>query len=339
MSPLLRRSWARRGQTPVFYQRTRSHKKVSAIAALCIAPDRKHLSLYFRLHPDKNINALAAKDFLRILSRRNDGFHEIHSLMQAVSLYDEISIELTGAPGVELLCTGPAMPEGADNIAHRAATLLLERTGLLSTTGVRIEIIKRIPAGAGLGGGSSDAATVLMAVNSMTDAGLDDEALMEIGSEIGSDVPFFILRSPAFATGRGEKLIPALLPELDYILINPGFELSTGWVYTNLDLTKRREGNILTVSVDSFKDAESIKDFLYNDLEDVSIDRYPEIAELKAMLRESGALGSLMSGSGPTVFGLYADRARAQTAFDLLSKTLEPARSIFLVRGLVANSG
>ncbi len=277
--------------------------------------------------------------FLRILSRRDDGFHEIYSLMQAVSLYDEISIEITDAPGVEVLCAGPAMPEGADNIAHRAATLLLERTGLISTTGVRIEIIKRIPAGAGLGGGSSDAATVLMAVNRMTGAGLDDATLMEIGAEIGSDVPFFILRSPAFATGRGEKLTPELLPELDYILINPGFELSTGWVYTNLDLTKRREGNILTVSADSFKDAESIKDFLHNDLEDVSIDRYPEILELKAMLRESGALGSLMSGSGPTVFGLYADRARALAAFDLLSKTLEPARSIFLVRGLVANSG
>lgn len=277
--------------------------------------------------------------FLRVVSRRDDGYHEIFSLMQAVSLYDEITVELTDKPGVTVSCSGADMPQGADNIAHRAAAMVLERAGLASTHGVRIEITKKIPAGAGLGGGSSDAASTLSAVNRLSGAGFSTTELMEMATAIGSDVPFFLMNGPAFATGRGEILTPAELPELDYILINPGFELSTAWAYTNLDLTKRPEGNILTVSVGKADDAESIKDFLYNDLELVSIDRYPVITELKTMLFESGAVGALMSGSGPTVFGLFGDRASAEAAFESISGSVDSDCSVFLVRGLGSESG
>lgn len=267
--------------------------------------------------------------FLKVLSKRPDGYHEIESLMQPVSLYDEILIE-TGRGGIEVV--SDKVPGGKDNLAYRAAETFYRRAGL--TPSVSIEITKKIPVGAGLGGGSSDAATVLMALNEICSAGLSEKDLMELGAGLGSDVPFFILKGPALAKGRGEVLARAELPGLYYVLINPGFHVSTAWVYGNLDLTKRAEDNNLTYSKEALSDVKRIKGLLYNDLEAVTVKRHPEIAALKAALIEAGAQGSLMSGSGPTVFGIFTGEDAARLALGSLRQRFGPDYFLAAVRGL-----
>lgn len=274
--------------------------------------------------------------FLRVISKRPDGYHELATLMQPVSLYDTVRVSTGPGGGIRVSCSGEGMPQGRDNIAHHAAELVVERARSrgIPAGGVEIEIEKAIPAGAGLGGGSSDAAAVLMGLNELIGAGLSRRELMDLGARLGSDVPFFILRGPALARGRGEVLTPVELPPFDYVLINPGFNVSTAWVYSNLDLTKRAEDNILTVSVEPFKDPENIEKFLVNDLEPVTTSRHPEINRLKAMLLELGAAGALMSGSGPTVFAIFRDRPSALAAFDAAIVALDSRHRVFHVTGL-----
>lgn len=274
--------------------------------------------------------------FLRVVSRRPDGYHEISSLIQPVSLYDEVLLEVSSGENsgrITVACSDESVPKGPRNIAYRAAELFTEEAGLENTE-ISIRINKKIPVGAGLGGGSSDAASVLMGLNRLFDSPLTDTQLRGIGAKIGSDVPFFMFKSPCLAKGRGEVLTPIELPSYDYILINPGFEVSTRWVYTNLDLTRRPQNNILTVSVEPFNRPENIKEFLINDLEQVTISRYPEIAELKGLLLDAGASGSLMSGSGPTVFGVFAERETALKAFNTIIKALPSTKRVFLVKGI-----
>lgn len=270
--------------------------------------------------------------FLKIIRKRPDGYHEIYSLMQPVSLYDEVEIEVSEGSAIEVVSDSREVPGGKENIAYRAAEVFFKKKDLKKA--VSININKKIPVGAGLGGGSSDAATVLMALNSMLNAGLTDKELMDEAALLGSDVPFFILKCPALATGRGEILKKASLPRYYYILINPGFHVSTAWVYNNLDLTKRREDNILTYSEDFLGDIGNIRELLFNDLEAVTAGKYPEISALKDILSRSGALGSLMSGSGPTVFGVFADRDKALSALDFLKSRLGEKYFIAMAEGL-----
>lgn len=269
--------------------------------------------------------------FLRVLGKRADGFHEISTLMQPVSLYDEVTIEVSSGSGITLESTEGA-PSGPENIAFRAASLFLEETGI--DVRVSIKLRKNTPSGAGLGGGSSDAATVLMGLNDLLEAGLDDATLMELAARLGSDVPFFILRRPALATGRGEILDPVDLPAFDYVLVNPGVVVPTARVYSNLDLTKSLENSNLTVSVETLEGPENLVKILHNDLEGVTVSDHPVVNALKDRLIEAGALGSLMSGSGPTVFGVFSGRDAASAAFDALIRELDSTHSVFLVRGL-----
>lgn len=270
--------------------------------------------------------------FLKVLSKRPDGYHEILSLMQPVSLYDEVTIDVEEGDGITVSTDHAGVPGGKDNLAYRAAELLLKEAGLKRK--VSIFIGKKIPVGAGLGGGSSDAATVLMGLNSSLGYPVDEKRLMEIGASIGSDVPFFILKSPALATGRGEVLKRVKLPPYSYLLVNPGFHVSTAWAYNNLDLTKKAEDNILMYSEEALASERNIKDILHNDLEAVTAGKYPEIATIKGALVEAGAIGALMSGSGPTVFGVFSDSHRAQEAFQRLKGALDKGFSVFLARGL-----
>lgn len=270
--------------------------------------------------------------FLRVLGKRPDGYHEILSLMQPVSLYDEIEISVSDGDGIEVASDSPDAPGGSENLAYRAASLFLERAGLRKR--VSISVKKRIPVGAGLGGGSSDAASVIMALNGLSGSGLPDREIMEMGAGLGSDVPFFFLKGPALARGRGEVLERVSLPPLYYVLINPGFHVPTAWVYSSLRLTKKGENNILLYSSEVFADREGLKKALSNDLEAVTIGRYPEISALKEKLAGAGASGALMSGSGPTVFGVFHSREDAVRAYRTLeSKVAHPAR-IFLAEGL-----
>lgn len=270
--------------------------------------------------------------FLRVLGKRPDGYHEILSLMQPVSLYDEIEVAVSDGDGIEAASDSPEAPGGRENIAYRAASLFFDRTGVRKR--VSISIKKKIPVGAGLGGGSSDAASVIMALNGLLGTGIPDRELMEMGAKLGSDVPFFFLKGPALARGRGEVLESTSLPSLYYVLINPGFHVPTAWVYSSLRLTKKGENNILLYSSEVFADRDGLKKALMNDLEAVTIGRYPEISALKEKLAEAGASGTLMSGSGPTVFGVFHSREDAMRAYRTLEPRVALPARIFFAEGL-----
>jgi 4-diphosphocytidyl-2-C-methyl-D-erythritol kinase len=251
---------------------------------------------------------------LSVLGKRPDGYHDVEMLMQMVGLYDEVRVSL-GGEGITVSCDNAAVPGGQRNIGYRAAAEILRRSG--SSGGLAIDIRKAIPVAAGLGGGSSDAAAVLAASNRLLGTGLDTEGLARIGAGLGMDVPFFFSGPLALAKGRGEvltRLTP--LPKFWVLLANPGFETSTAWVYKNLNLR-------LTKKVDCNKIARltvrKVAESLHNDLETVTATAHPVIGEIEAALRAEGALGARMSGSGPTVFGIFETEAACRKAAETLT--------------------
>jgi len=252
---------------------------------------------------------------LDVIRRRPDGYHDLRMVMQRVNLCDDISITLNDSPDIRVTCGKKGVPDGHGNIAWKAARIILDIAG--SNLGAVIEITKNIPVAAGLGGGSSDAATVLMGMNELLDLKLSDQRLMEIGVKLGADVPFFIFKNTALAEGIGEELtaMPAL-PKAWITLVNPGVHVSTAWVYSTLQLTNRGELNRLPQFFASVEDLCSI---FSNDLESVTIPAFPVIYDIKQTLLRLGAVASMMSGSGPTVFGLFRDKAGAEHARKELS--------------------
>lgn len=255
---------------------------------------------------------------LHVLGRRENGYHEVAMALQRVDLCDLIHIRLGGAAGVRVACRGVRLDDGEENIAAKAARLLLQDAR--RDIGVDITIEKRIPVAAGLGGGSSNAATVLLSLDQLLDARLGKARLMELGGQLGADVPFFIFAEPAWATGTGTTLAPlSPLPSVAYLLVNPKIAVSTAWAYQSLQLT--RGGELANLPRFSVVSREDLCACLYNDLERVTLVRYPVLAELKQRLLEQGALGALMSGSGATVFGVFADFAAArQAGLDLAAR-------------------
>jgi 4-diphosphocytidyl-2-C-methyl-D-erythritol kinase len=247
---------------------------------------------------------------LDVLRKRSDGYHDLRMIMQRIDLCDAVDITVTDSPGIRVTCGRAGVPDGAGNIAWRAADLLLQHSG--TTAGIDITITKRIPVAAGLGGGSSDGAAVLMGINELLGLGFTDERLMEIGVKLGADVPFFIFKKTALAEGIGECLSPLdRIPTVWLALVNPNFHVSTAWVYQNLQLTTGKDNSTLPRFYDSVADICAI---LSNDLETVTIQRFPAIAEIKGRLLAAGARGALMSGSGPTVFGVFEDETGARKA-------------------------
>jgi len=247
---------------------------------------------------------------LDVIAKRPDGYHDLRMIMQRVNLCDQISLTVTATPDIIVTCNSPGIPDGPKNIAWKAAKVLLDRAK--SVNGVKIEITKKIPTAAGLGGGSSDAASVLMGLNELLEIGYSDKELMKIGCTIGADVPFFIFKETAVAEGIGEKF--TLLPEVPkcwILLVNPGIHISTAWVYRSLQLTKMKELNRLP---EFFESIEHVASVLSNDLEAVTISAFPIIAEIKSHLINLGAVGSMMSGSGPTVFGMFKSFDSAEVA-------------------------
>ena len=247
---------------------------------------------------------------LDVIGKRPDGYHDLRMIMQRVKLCDEITLTLSNNPGITVTCNSKGAPDGPQNIAWKAARALLDR--IESSHGLHINIIKNIPVAAGLGGGSSDAATVLMGLNELFALGLTEQELMETGCKLGADVPFFIFKKTALAEGIGDKF--TLLPEMPncwILLVNPGVHVSTAWVYRSLQLTRRNELNRLP---EFFTSIEQVASILSNDLESVTIPAFPIIADIKCRLMNLGAIGSMMSGSGPTVFGIFKDFDDAETA-------------------------
>lgn len=269
---------------------------------------------------------------LRVIKKRQDGFHEIFSVMQPISLYDYVTIDVEEGDSISVSSDRSEIPSDSSNLAYRAARLFFDLAGIKKKVGIHIQ--KNIPVGGGLGGGSSNAAAVLMGLNEMAGANIGQKALLDASASLGSDVPFFVLKGAAKAVGRGEVLEKITLPRFNYVLVNPGFHVSTAWVYSNLDLTKKVEDNILSYSEAGLWEGGNIARLLSNDLEAVTIKRYPVISELKNELFGLGALGALMSGSGPTVFGIFHDRDSALSACNSLKGSHDRKLPVFFAEGL-----
>ncbi len=271
--------------------------------------------------------------FLHVLKKRDDGYHEISTLMQALDLYDELTLKKT-PKDVGLSCDHPGCPTDRRNLAYQAASLLLREEKV--DQGVHIHIQKRIPVSAGLGGGSSNAAATLKGLNQLFDLGLSVDRLHQLGAQIGSDVPFFLYSGQALARGRGERIQPVRLFR-DYwlVLVCPRLEVKSGWAYRNLRISltrKRKELNCNVLeSKRCFLDALSLFE---NDLEEVVARKQPIVSQLKAILKNSGAVRSSMSGSGPTVYGLFDQKPQAQEVAVRLSRG---DWQVFLTQPIPAN--
>jgi 4-diphosphocytidyl-2-C-methyl-D-erythritol kinase len=253
------------------------------------------------LHAPAKINL-----FLEVKNRRPDGYHNIESIMHTVSLYDRITIET--AATLSLVCDRPGLPVDEKNLAMKAAGVLRKRLGIAG--GARITLEKRIPMGAGLGGGSSDAATVLKGLLRLWKTDLPEKELVCLAKELGADVPFFLYGGTAVARGIGEKIeMLEKVPPACFVLVNPGFGVATPWVYRNLHfpLTKKQKINRIKRLLQQKKPSELWGSRFFNRLEEVVFPAYPEIRQIKNILSESGCM-SLMSGSGSTVFGLTSSK-------------------------------
>ena len=275
-----------------------------------------------------------------MVGKRADGYHLLDTIMLPVSLYDEVHIHKSPyrragknkklQDRLTVTCDEPSVPGGEKNLAYQAALLLLSRTA--KGHPIHIRIRKRIPVGAGLGGGSTDAAATLIGLNRLLRLRYTPKQLEVLAYELGADVPFFIRGVPARARGIGERLtVLRKVPTLWLIILYPNFAISTVWVYRNFraKLTKPMANTSITFSV---RDSEELKKLLVNDLETVAMDRYPRIALLKEDLIREGAMGALMSGSGSSVFGVFRSRRSAAEAFRRLRK--EEGVKAFLVRVL-----
>lgn len=252
---------------------------------------------------------------LRITGKRADGYHELVTRMQKIDLFDLLELELTDNGAVEFSCDSREIPEDDSNLAVRAARKFFERCRGGPAYGLRIGLTKNIPVGAGLGGGSSDAAAVLKTLSSMLNGMLGERELLDLGRELGADVPFLISEHAAvIATGIGDRLKETeSLTRYHFVLVNPGFSVNTKWVYENYRLTKEDNKSKLWGSRNSEAKSFSAAD-LRNDLEQVTCASYPVIGRIKKRLLKEGASGALMSGSGPTVYGLFEDRNKAEDA-------------------------
>jgi 4-diphosphocytidyl-2-C-methyl-D-erythritol kinase len=240
--------------------------------------------------------------YLHIVGRRPDGFHELETLMAPISLGDTLEIDLI-AQGIEFTCSDPALSDAQDNLATRAARLFLDEFKLV--TGVRIHLEKCVPVGAGLGGGSADAAAVLLALRELTKIDCADSKLAELAARLGSDIPFFIYRQPAICRGRGEIIEPVKLREnYQGLLVHPGFGVSTPWAYKTYAQNPQQGAPGRTFA-----------DFtLRNDLEPPAFSKYPWLLTVKNWFREQPeVLDSLMSGSGSSVFALTGSAAASES--------------------------
>ena len=267
---------------------------------------------------------------LDVIGRREDGYHQVRMIMQTIRMFDQLEIEKSSTPGIRLSVNLPYVPTDSGNLVYRAASLLMEEFSI--PEGVDIRLNKFIPVAAGMAGGSSDAAAALVGVNRLFDLGLSRKELMERGLRLGADVPYCVMRGTALAEGIGEKLtrLPAL-PSCYILIGKPGISVSTKYVYTNLKPDARTEHPDIDGIIEALEnqDLGGVTGKMGNVLESVTIPRYPVIEKIKDLMKAEGALNALMSGSGPTVFGIFDDRKTAERAQQKLRDS-RLARQIFL---------
>ncbi len=271
--------------------------------------------MIIKTHPKINIS-------LDVLSKRPDGYHELRMIMQSLAIYDSVSIELTKNAEIEVGTSVKYLPNDKSNIAYKAAALFIEYFNI-KNTGVKIFIEKNIPVAAGMAGGSCNAAGVLKALNKMTGINADDKTLMEIGVKIGADVPYCIYGKTALAEGIGEILTPIKqFPETTVCLAKPDMSVSTAEVFKSLDAKKITAHPDTKGIIDAIENGDiyAVSKRMYNVLETVTAKKHTIINNLKSIMLDYGALGTIMTGSGPTVFGLFENEKQAQKATEELKK-------------------
>lgn len=256
---------------------------------------------------------------LDVLRKREDGYHEVKMVMQTIDMFDKVELIKVRKPGIFVQTNLKYLPTNQDNLVYKAARLFMDKYKLAG--GVEINLNKYIPVAAGMAGGSSDAAAVLYGMNKLYELNLSLEELMELGVNIGADVPFCIMRGTALAEGIGEKLtrLPAA-PNCHILIAKPPFSVSTKWVYGNLKANEIKEHPDIDKLIEAITagDLKTMTGYMGNVLETVTETEYPQITELKNIMTEAGALRSLMSGSGPTVFGLFENKADAEKAYAVI---------------------
>lgn len=280
---------------------------------------------------DISLKALAKINLgLDVVRRREDGYHEVRMIMQTIQLYDRLDIKRTQEPGIQIQTNLSFLPVNENNLIYKAAKLLMDEFSI--TDGVSVKLDKRIPVAAGMAGGSTDAAAMLIGANRLFSLGLTKRQLMERGVQIGADVPYCIMRGTALAEGIGEALSP--LPPMvkcPVLIAKPSISVSTKFVYQNLKLDDTTIHPDIDRLIDDIK-AKNLHDIaahMGNVLETVTIPNYPVIDEIKKHMLSNGAVGAMMSGSGPTVFGLFDDEDTAKKAYKAM-RSSHLARQVYL---------
>lgn len=259
---------------------------------------------------------------LDVVRRREDGYHEVRMVMQTIHLFDRVNIEKTSEPGIRIKTNLSYLPVNENNLIYKAGRLLMDEFDI--TEGVSVDLDKRIPVAAGMAGGSTDAAAMLYGMNKMFGLGLSMQELKDRGVKIGADVPYCLMRGTALAEGIGEKLksLPPMI-KCPVLIAKPQISVSTKFVYENLKLDEMAKHPDIDQLIKDIKtkDLQGVCDHMGNILETVTIPNYPIIAEIKKNMIENGAAGAMMSGSGPTVFGLFDDAEKAKQAYKAMKKS------------------
>lgn len=269
---------------------------------------------------------------LDVLRRREDGYHEVKMIMQTISLYDELELKKAKQPGIQVRTNLYYLPTNENNLVYKAAKLLMEEFQIRD--GISIQLQKKIPVAAGMAGGSSDAAAVLWGMNQLYGLNLSREDLMERGVRLGADVPYCVLRGTALAEGIGEKLtgLPPM-PRCWLLIAKPGISVSTRFVYENLHANELRPEQHPDVDamIEALKkgDLALLASRMGNVLEEVTVPAHPVIDQIRQCMKKEGALGAMMSGSGPTVFGIFDTQGKAKRAYRAV-KASQLAKQVYL---------
>lgn len=259
---------------------------------------------------------------LDVVRRRDDGYHEVRMIMQTINLFDRLEIKKIKEPAIKIHTNLFFLPVNENNLVYKAAKLLIDEFGIQE--GVSVGLTKKIPVAAGMAGGSTDAAAMLFGMNRLFGLGLSKKQLMERGVKIGADVPYCIMRGTALAEGIGDKLLPLpAMVKCPVLIAKPQISVSTKFVYQNLKLDDKTVHPDIDRLIEDIrnKDLKAVSDHMGNVLESVTIPNYPVISQIKEQMMDSGAVGSMMSGSGPTVFGLFDDSRTAQLAFGKIKRS------------------
>lgn len=272
---------------------------------------------------------------LDVLGRRPDGYHDLRMLNSMVNVFDEIDIDIVDR-GITVICEDdPQVPSGEDNIVYRAAKEIMAYSN--KNVGVEIRIKKRIPSSAGMGGGSSNAASVILGLNQMLRINLSVEKLMKIGLRFGADIPFFLSgAAAAFATGIGENVAKIKkLPKMPMVIVTPNLSVATKAIYEKYQSNGNGRGKSEEEIPKEFTTKKAVIKFLNNDLESVTTKQFPIVSEIKELLVKYGAMAAQMTGSGPSVFGIFPDKDKADKAVKKLSSKVEEHQwKVFLAENM-----